>query len=441
MRSRVIARTLPAGDSAARDLYRRRGPHDPRRQAPRARRPGRRSLPVGLRLADRRRRRPPGLHRRAQGVRALGRPSCSAAQGRRFVAPVGYVWEDALQGFTVCAHRAAGRVAGRTSRTSSRVEPDSSMVASTTQSNATWGLDRIDQRVAPARAARTRTSTTGAGVTAYVIDTGHPLRRTREFGGRAVSGYDAVDGGCGRRLQRPRHARRRHDRRLDVRRREGRPRSSRVRVLDCSGSGHDLGRHRRHRLGDREPHGRTAGGGEHEPRRRRVERARHGRARTRSPPASRYAVAAGNGNRRRQDACKPRRRGCRGDDDRRDDAAPTRARRSRTSARASTCSRPGVGITSAWSHERTPRRTTISGTSMATPHVGGRRRALPPGQPGPRRRRACATRSSRRRRRTSSRARGAAARTRSSSPATRTCANRGRTADPALGSHLYDVAI
>src|SRR5207249_3090711 len=35
---------------------------------------------------------------------------------------------------------------------------------------------------------------TGAGVSAYIIDTGIRFDRT-EFGGRAVSGYDAVDGG------------------------------------------------------------------------------------------------------------------------------------------------------------------------------------------------------------------------------------------------------
>jgi subtilisin family serine protease len=56
-----------------------------------------------------------------------------------------------------------------------------------------WGLDRIDQRLLPFDNQYLYTST-GAGVTAYIIDTG--IRTTHaDFGGRASSGYDAVDGG------------------------------------------------------------------------------------------------------------------------------------------------------------------------------------------------------------------------------------------------------
>jgi subtilisin family serine protease len=63
-----------------------------------------------------------------------------------------------------------------------------------TQSNATWGLDRLDQRARPLSTTYTYEST-GAGVTAYIIDTGIRFAHT-EFGGRATSGYDAVDGGA-----------------------------------------------------------------------------------------------------------------------------------------------------------------------------------------------------------------------------------------------------
>ena len=48
---------------------------------------------------------------------------------------------------------------------------------------------------------------------------------------------------------------------------------------------HDLRRHRRHRLGDRQPRRRPARGREHEPRRRRVDGARHRGHATRSPTA------------------------------------------------------------------------------------------------------------------------------------------------------------
>jgi subtilisin family serine protease len=73
------------------------------------------------------------------------------------------------------------------------VERDAVVTIATTQSNAPWGLDRIDQRNRPLSTTYTYTAT-GAGVRAYVIDTGIRFSHT-DFGGRAVSGYDAVDGG------------------------------------------------------------------------------------------------------------------------------------------------------------------------------------------------------------------------------------------------------
>jgi len=60
-----------------------------------------------------------------------------------------------------------------------------------TQSNATWGLDRIDQRALPLNQTYSY-DTTGFGVTAYIIDTGINANHT-EFGGRANWGYDFVD--------------------------------------------------------------------------------------------------------------------------------------------------------------------------------------------------------------------------------------------------------
>lgn len=60
------------------------------------------------------------------------------------------------------------------------------------QPNAPWGLDRIDQRSLPLNSTYTAPST-GQGVTVYVVDTG--IRTThQEFAGRVVSGYDFVDG-------------------------------------------------------------------------------------------------------------------------------------------------------------------------------------------------------------------------------------------------------
>lgn len=72
------------------------------------------------------------------------------------------------------------------------VEEDSVVTADYTQYYPPWGLDRIDQRYLPLN--RTyRYRNTGAGVNVYVIDTG--IRPThREFGGRAFIGADTVGG-------------------------------------------------------------------------------------------------------------------------------------------------------------------------------------------------------------------------------------------------------
>lgn len=76
-----------------------------------------------------------------------------------------------------------------------RIEQDGVVTtASTTQNNATWGLDRIDQRSLPLNGNYVYTSE-GTGVTAYIIDTG--IRYTHnEFQGRANQNFyfDAFGG-------------------------------------------------------------------------------------------------------------------------------------------------------------------------------------------------------------------------------------------------------
>lgn len=63
----------------------------------------------------------------------------------------------------------------------------------TTQSSAPWGLDRIDQTSLPLSGTYTYPDTAGSGVTAYVIDTGVRITHS-QISGRASYGYDAVDG-------------------------------------------------------------------------------------------------------------------------------------------------------------------------------------------------------------------------------------------------------
>ncbi|PWJ02273.1 serine protease [Streptomyces sp. NWU49] len=56
-----------------------------------------------------------------------------------------------------------------------------------------WGLDRIDQAPLPLNGSYTYPDSAGEGVTAYVIDTGVRISHS-DFAGRARYGYDAVDG-------------------------------------------------------------------------------------------------------------------------------------------------------------------------------------------------------------------------------------------------------
>ena len=72
------------------------------------------------------------------------------------------------------------------------VEEEQLYEYSVTQSGATWGLDRIDQRARPLSTTFTYTST-GAGVRAYIIDSGITPSHT-QFGGRATVAYDATGG-------------------------------------------------------------------------------------------------------------------------------------------------------------------------------------------------------------------------------------------------------
>jgi len=107
-------------------------------------------------------------------------------------ADVSFVYEHALKGYaarlsgaSLAAIAADGRVAS--------IERDGDVSIAATQNGATWGLDRVDQPNLPLNTTYAYTDT-GTSVTAYIIDTG--IRTSHnEFGGRASIGFDSVGDG------------------------------------------------------------------------------------------------------------------------------------------------------------------------------------------------------------------------------------------------------
>lgn len=277
-----------------------------------------------------------------------------------------YAYTAAVKGFA--ADLDAGAVAAlRVDPDVSYVEQDQVMHAVTTETGATWGLDRIDQRSLPLSTTYTF-SGTGSNVTAYIIDTGIRLTHS-EFGGRAVKGIDEVTAG-GTALDCNGHGT--HVSGTVGGATYGVAKSVTlvaVRVLDCNGSGYTSGviagvdwvtqNHVTSSVANM-----SLGGG--------ASTTLDNAVTNSINSGVTYAIAAGNGNvaGRAQDACKS--------SPARVPAAITVGATDRTDTKASWSNygkcldifAPGVSITSAWNTSNTATNT-ISGTSMATPHVAG----------------------------------------------------------------------
>ncbi|TDC35623.1 S8 family peptidase [Micromonospora sp. 15K316] len=128
---------------------------------------------------------------------AVGRDSVSDNAHRlagRHGGSVARTYDTALRGFEARVdEKAAARIAADPAV--AYVEQNHTVSIAGTQPNPpSWGLDRIDQRNLPLNSSYTYPNT-ASNVRAYIIDTG--IRFTHnDFGGRAVSGYDAIDGGA-----------------------------------------------------------------------------------------------------------------------------------------------------------------------------------------------------------------------------------------------------
>jgi subtilisin family serine protease len=102
------------------------------------------------------------------------------------------IYSSALKGYSVTMSAYQAETLSRDERVAF-VEEDSQVSIASTQTNAGWNLDRVDQRNLPMDTNYTYTGT-GAGAHVYIVDTGVRVTH-QDFGGRANVVFDAINDG------------------------------------------------------------------------------------------------------------------------------------------------------------------------------------------------------------------------------------------------------
>ncbi|MFD7442978.1 S8 family serine peptidase [Streptomyces sp. NPDC059909] len=120
----------------------------------------------------------------------------SSKEGKALAAEYGATikktYNAALNGYAVELSEAQAKKFAADPAVESVVQNRVFTISGTQPNPPSWGLDRIDQRALPLNQSYTYPDPAGEGVTAYIIDTGVRITHS-DFGGRASYGYDAID--------------------------------------------------------------------------------------------------------------------------------------------------------------------------------------------------------------------------------------------------------
>ncbi|MFD5076226.1 S8 family serine peptidase [Streptomyces sp. NPDC058371] len=120
----------------------------------------------------------------------------TSAQGKalakEYGAKIERTYKKALNGYAVEATPAEAKRFAADPAVASVVQNRTFHIAATQTNPPSWGLDRIDQKNLPLDSKYTYPDSAGQGVTAYIVDTGVRITHS-DFGGRASYGYDAID--------------------------------------------------------------------------------------------------------------------------------------------------------------------------------------------------------------------------------------------------------